>query len=356
MPLSPDDVIAAYQLILGRQPESEGVIALHAAAHEDRLALGLSLMSSDEAKRRAGISVSAAWLQLSRMGFGQSDRALLHEVAAPVNKAQPGFFTDFLGQRTRSSFLADVSAFEGKVGGLPLPADFHAEAAEWIAFIKALKAAPGRLIAAELGAGWGPWTASAHALAQRFGLSPVKLYAVEADPGFFARLQQHMQDNAIPSSVLDLRNAVLTIAGGMREWSVRDASGSDYGARIPEANEAADYRGLPVGSLREMPGLSLSGFLQEEPVWDLIHIDLQGIEEELCRAAMVELTSRVRHVIVATHSKSLDAGCFEVFHQAGWNCVMNTSPLIAHERGLSTIQAMTRIDGMQLWQNPLLTE
>lgn len=351
MPVSRDDVIAAYEMILGRSPESEEVVTHHAAAHADRLSLGLSILASDEAKLRAGIP-RADWLLLSRMGVDLTDAPLLSAVADPGRKPEPGFFVDFLGQRTRASFLADGEGWSGRVGDPPLPGDFHADAAEWVAFIKVISSTSGGFVAAELGAGWGPWTAAAYALARKYRFAPLKLYAVEADPGFFGRMQQHLSDNAVPPEVLDLRNAVVTSGGdGPSSWSLRDASGTDYGARAPEEGREVDYRGLPTGSLVELPSLSLPDFLREEPLWNLIHIDLQGIEEELCRAAMPELSARAQHVLVATHTKALDAGCFEAFHAAGWICLMNAPPVVSHEPSAASLQAMTRIDGMQLWRN-----
>jgi hypothetical protein len=69
---------------------------------------------------------------------------------------RPGFFTDFLGGRTRISSLYDaVGALDGH-GGPPIPQDFHAEAAEWIGLLKTVITATDRYVAMEWGAGWAP--------------------------------------------------------------------------------------------------------------------------------------------------------------------------------------------------------
>jgi hypothetical protein len=58
VPIPPEDVVAAYELILGRPPEHAGIVALHAGAHDSRASLGASLMASGEAQ--GGCCASAA--------------------------------------------------------------------------------------------------------------------------------------------------------------------------------------------------------------------------------------------------------------------------------------------------------
>jgi len=351
MPVSRDDVIAAYEMILGRSPESEEMTVRHAAAHADRMSLGLSILASEEAKRRVELSIEPGLL-FARTGLRPADLSLLTAFLPAERSPLPGFLVDFLGLRTRTAFIEHGSMLGGTLGGLPVPGDFHADTSEWVSFIRAMTLSHGSFVAAELGAGWGPWTATAHCLAGRLGFDTVRLYAVEADPVIFRRLQQHLLDNAVPPEVVRLRNAVVAEEPGHRPWAVRDEDSVDYGASAAAGGE--DYRGLPTGRVIEVPALALSELLREEPVWDLLHIDLQGSEEGLCRAAMTDLSARVRQVIVATHSKALDAGCFDAFHEAGWRCLCNTAPVVLHEAAAHSLQAMTQTDGMQHWYNPPL--
>lgn len=353
MSVSRDDVIAAYEMILGRPPESEEVIDLHAGTHSDRMALGAALLTSPEGQSRAGRFIPLDWLNISRLGIEAWEVALLAEFPPPPRVATPGFITDFLGLRTSSGTVGHPAGLDGRLLDPPVPLDFHADVVEWVAFIKVVQASRGRLVMAELGAGWGPWTAAAHSLARRLGIPELRLHAIEADRGHFDRMQRHLAENGVPAEILYLRHAALTDVPGDKLWPSRTEAGADYGAR-PMAEGGRDYRGfVPDGHL-PVPGLPLTELLAEEPVWDLIHMDLQGLEEQLCRAAMPELTARVRHMIVATHSKALDAACCGLFHEAGWDGLNNCPPLVRHDRRWPELEAMTLADGLQLWRNPRL--
>jgi hypothetical protein len=57
VPIPPEDVVAAYELILGRPPESPAVVAMHAAAYDTRAALGAALLVAEEGQ--AGCCASA---------------------------------------------------------------------------------------------------------------------------------------------------------------------------------------------------------------------------------------------------------------------------------------------------------
>jgi FkbM family methyltransferase len=206
---------------------------------------------------------------------------------------------------------------------------------------------------AELGAGWGPWTAAAHALALRHGISDIRLHAVEADPALFAWLGQHMSDNAIPPHAIRLHQAALGDAPGEVLWPLRSGA-ADYGAR-PIQSAGEDYRGLSLQAALRVPVLPIDELLSEEVAWDMIHMDLQGLEERLCVAAMPNFVACVRHAVIATHSAALDAAVFGLFHRAGWECLNNCPPRVIHRAAARDLEGMTYLAGTQLWRNPSLT-
>lgn len=355
MPIPPEDVVAAYELILGRAPEHAGIIALHAGAHDTRDSLGASLMASGEAQGRFLRFGATNHVLLGRLGLSAADLALMDWLAPWSQRMpEPGFVVDSLGLRTRTRFFEGGEALSRQVTHTPFPGDFHAESMEWVALVKALLAAKGSLRVAELGAGWGPWTAAAWALGRRMKLDEIRLHAVEADPDLFGWLGQHMLDNAIPPEVLRLHQAAIGEAPGEVLWPGRAAGAADYGARPMEAADR-DHRGVAVPAPRRVPILPIAELLEMEPVWDLVHMDLQGLEARLCAVAMPLLTARARHVIVATHSLALDAECFALFHAAGWDSPNHLPPQVTHRRHAVSIEAMTELDGTQFWRNPALT-
>jgi FkbM family methyltransferase len=185
-------------------------------------------------------------------------------------------------------------------------------------------------------------------------LDDIRLHAVEADPALFGWLRQHMADNAIPAEALRLHQAAIGEVPGEVLWPGRAAGAADYGARPMDAADR-DHRGVAVAAPQRVRVLPIAELLEMEPVWDLVHMDLQGLEARLCAAAMKLLGERARHVVVATHSAALDAACFGLFHKAGWDAPNHLPPQVKHRRHAVSIEAMTELDGTQFWRNPALT-
>jgi hypothetical protein len=68
-----------------------------------------------------------------------------------VPQPTDGFVTDFLGVRTRTSFIRGLNAADGAVLGIPIPDDgYHAEGIEWIGLLKSVAAARQKFTAIEV--------------------------------------------------------------------------------------------------------------------------------------------------------------------------------------------------------------
>src|SRR5262249_2774253 len=98
----------------------------------------------------------------------------------------PGRVTNFLGVRIDPRVLPGVlAAGAGAGGGLPVPANWHADIAEWAAALQAVELAGDTFRMAELGCGWGCWMVNTGAAARRGGKA-VRLTGVEGDAGLVA--------------------------------------------------------------------------------------------------------------------------------------------------------------------------
>jgi hypothetical protein len=58
--------------------------------------------------------------------------------------------------------------------------------------------------------------------------------------------------------------------------------------------------------------------IMKESRWDLIHIDVQGDEVDICRSCIDELSARVRWIVVGTHSRKIDGDLLDLMWRAGW--------------------------------------
>ena len=165
------DVLAAYEAILHRPPESEAAYAMHLGA-ADRMALGRALMASPEFRAR----LPAPSPMQHYSGYTAEDLAVLAAFPPGPRYGTPGFTTNFLGVRTRIAFVNAFAPQDGQVEPVPQPeGSALAETVEWVATLRAVLDARRSFRLLELGAGYGPWMSSCAAACQHRGIADVRL-------------------------------------------------------------------------------------------------------------------------------------------------------------------------------------
>jgi FkbM family methyltransferase len=299
------------------------------------------------------VNLTEAQLSLQLFpGYTEADTSIFAEFIDRRAKPEPGFVVDFLGSRIRTTSLWQAArAFEGKAPEIPVPGDFHAETIEWIGLLKAVRSASEKYVAMELGAGFGPWIIAGAVAARHRGIADIRLCAVEGDSHHFQFLRQHFSDNGFDPEKHDLIEAVVGVKNGVARWPANSApAAEEWGSRPVEGGR--DYRGLPVEQTRPVKIIPLRDLILKQPAWDLIHIDVQGHEVNICRSCMDDLTSRVRWIIAATHSRKLDGDFLELMHSAGWILEHEKPSKFAFSPGAASLEAMTLLDGTQVWRNP----
>jgi FkbM family methyltransferase len=285
-------------------------------------------------------------------GYASGELHLIRSAHCHRPAGESGFITDRLGVRTRVTSLWDgAQALSGKVTGLPIPADWHCEAVEWVGLLKAVRAARGQFVAMELGAGWGPWLVAGAKAASDAGITRLRLLGVEADPVHFGYLRQHFTDNGLDPEAHTLLNAAVGPEAGQARWPCVADPRNDWGLRPLDAS-GADYRGHPTSGMRDVTILGFADLLAREALWDLVHIDVQGGETELCRSAMALLGERARHVVIGTHSRVIDGALMALFLASGWALENEKPARMQYRAGAPTPEAMTVADGVQVWRNP----
>lgn len=289
-------------------------------------------------------------------GYDEADTTIFEEFVNPDAKPEAGFLVDFLGSRIRvTSLWKEARALDGQLMRVPVPADFHAEAIEWIGLLKAVRGAAGQYVAMELGAGFGPWAIAGGVAARLRGIKNIRLCAVEGDPHHFRFLRQHFVDNGFDPEQHALFEAAVASNAGISEWPlVEDSSGSEaWGFRPIQA--AGDYMGRQFQNTKQIETIPMLDLVVRESVWDLIHIDVQGGEVDICRSCIDELNARARRIIVGTHSRKIDGDLLELMCRSGWVLEHEKPAKFVFARNAPTLEAMTTIDGTQVWRNPRLT-
>lgn len=289
-------------------------------------------------------------------GYTGEDTRIFSEFINPNAKPEPGYLTDFLGSRIRiSSLWKEARTLDGQLLGLPIPGDFHAEAVEWIGLLKAVRSATGKYVAMELGAGFGPWVVAGGLAARGRGINNIHLYAVEGDPEHFKSLQHHFVDNGFQPNEHTLIEAAVGTAAGVAQWPVLDGASAaeEWGLRPMYSN--VDYNGRQFDKTRPVSVLPMHNLVVREPCWDLIHIDVQGEEVDICQSCIEELNTRVRWIIVGTHSRKIDGLFLDMMWSAGWFLEHEKPAKFTFQPNATSLEALTTMDGTQVWRNPRLT-
>jgi len=295
-------------------------------------------------------------LQIYR-GYELADLAIFSEFTASNRTGQEGFAVNFLGAKTRLSSLSDAwKHLDGSVEQLPIPSDYHAEAVEWIGLLKSAKTASGAYIAMEWGAGWAPWLIAGATAARLKGINKLKLYGVEADPHHFEAMCRNFIDNDLPPHEHVLLQAAVGAKTGTVQWPKEIDPNNVWGARpIRTGTEGESDKAYLMGRVDEffdVEILSAVNLLREETLWDMLHIDIQGWEEEVCRSCIDLINERVKWVIIGTHSRVLEGKILELFHTARWHLEHEKPVRFRYISGCPNIEAMTLVDGTQVWRNP----
>jgi FkbM family methyltransferase len=339
MPLTRQDVAEAYMAVLGRPPENEAIIDYTLDRVDEPWGLVRGLLASNEYRDRAE----------SYRGYTQDDVNILKRHAVEC-ESRPGFITDFLGTRTDITFNSHLTNLGGLVEGEPVPANFHAEAVEWIGTLRAVEEAGSEFSVAEIGAGWGPWLVASGSAARRMGKS-VYLTGVEADPGHFESMHAHLKNNGLD----DVEGAFFLGAIGPVDgfaFFPRIDSALDWGAaavfQVDGQPPSTDYRGHEL-TYDKVPAYSLPTVLLGRERFDLLHVDIQGAERDLIPAALAVLKKKVRWIVIGTHSRAIEGELIELL-SGDW-CLYYEKPCRFTPTPGRIGPRQTTVDGAQVWRN-----
>src|SRR6516162_3656534 len=124
-----------------------------------------------------------------------SDEEVIKSFPCHEGAGIPGYFVDFLGVKTRTSYIRELPKEGGRVESYPIPSSFHATAIEWAGVLRAVLEADKEIVAVELGAGWAPWLVTVARAASLRGIDSVRLVGVEGCEGHLAFMVNHFSDN-----------------------------------------------------------------------------------------------------------------------------------------------------------------
>jgi hypothetical protein len=266
--------------------------------------------------------------------------------AAPEVRPSSEHLTNYLGVRIRPHFLPNIlSGKEGEVEPAPVPANWHADIAEWGACLRALDLAGDHFTMIELGCGWGCWMNILSVAARQSGRT-FRLYGVEADEVHLGYAREALADNGIGPENYQLLRGIAGAASGTALFPLI-ASGVDWGGTALFGLDAAEMAArIEAGSHVEIPVADIPA-LVDEPV-DLMHVDIQGAELALLTELYPYLCERVGYVMIGTHTREIEGGLIELFSRGG-DWVMEMERGVIHR--IIDGRPITICDGVQGWRN-----
>ena len=192
-------------------------------------------------------ALQAECRRLAALGGGQPASPFFHYNASfdpqevirrhAAQGLQPvaGFLTNFLGVRIDPKFFPTLlQARAGEVEPVPIPANWHADIAEWGAALRAVDLARERFTVIELGCGWGCWINNTGVAARRAGLE-VHLIGIEGDADHVRFARQACATNGFAADQVTLLHGIAAPAGGTALFP-------PPGARRRRLGPAADFR------------------------------------------------------------------------------------------------------------------
>lgn len=288
-------------------------------------------------------------------GWEESDVELFARYAR-VSLPAAGKITDFLGLQTSAFLHPWAQHYENSViGGIPIPDDsLRAEAIEYYATLESFEAAdPSQFRAAELGASYAPWTCVCAELARRTGRTNVRFVAVEASDYLHGLIPVHLAENGFDAKASEFKlvhGAVGATHGVL--YFPKVASPAENGGQASAEDVQIDYVGRNVEHER-VEAIPISEILGSD-TWDLVHIDVQGVEHDVLSAGMETLNTNVRAIFIGTHSRLIEGQLLDLFHANGWRLKRERPTKFQYFSDKPDVVGWTTRDGGQYWINPRL--
>ncbi|WP_342617366.1 class I SAM-dependent methyltransferase [Rhodoferax sp. GW822-FHT02A01] len=281
--------------------------------------------------------------------IGRLEKLVMKYVLTDITPT-PGFVTNAFGVKVNPKHLPLVVGDREGVEAPPIPANWHADLAEFGAALRALDLARKKFTVVELGCGWGCWLNITGVVARQKGLD-VTLIGVEGDPGHVQFAHEALTENGFNSGDYVVHHGIASWQEGHALFPIQEHSGVSWGLEARFNVSDDELVGLlETGKYMHLRQIPLSSLLPQDcDHIDLVHVDIQGAEIPLIPASMEFLNEKVAMVLIGTHSKQIEAALFDSFLSFGWVLEVERPAVLSVGRKLHT-----KVDGVQLWRNPRL--
>ena len=261
----------------------------------------------------------------------------------------PTHLTNFLGVRIPPKvYPPALAGREGEIEGIPIPANWHADIAEWGVALRAIDLAKDRFTMVELGCGWGCWMNNTGVAARSAGLA-VHLIGVEGDEGHVDFAREALTDNGFSVGEITLRRGIAAASSGVALFPRQDDASLVWGAEpVFGADQAQRRQASVAGTHDELPMIGLHELVEPHECIDLLHIDIQGGEADFIEGCLPIMLGKVACVLIGTHSRQIEGRVLSTMLEAGWVLEMERPAIFKPD----VDGQLLLVDGVQGWRNP----
>ena len=275
--------------------------------------------------------------------------SLINSYEAPDRQPVDGHKVNFFGVAVPKKVLpAHVVDSIPDVERNPLPANWHADIAEFAAALRAVALAKNTFSMIELGCGWGCWMNITGVAAKRKGLT-TKVIGVEGDPTHVDFATETLDRNGFAENERALFRGIAGAREGVALFPTKSADVEDWGLE-PVFDPTPEQRAALAkgGTYEELPVFGLEKLMGDLTYVDLVHIDIQGGERDFVANSIDALNARVGYLVIGTHSRPIEGALFETLLTNGWELEIER-PAVIDVNGTAPV---TLVDGVQGWRNP----
>jgi FkbM family methyltransferase len=259
-----------------------------------------------------------------------------------------GYLTNYLGVKIDPLFFPTI--LDGKdntIESMPQPNNWHADIAEFAAALRAVDLSGSTFTVLELGCGWGCWLNNTGAAARRAG-KKVKLLGIEGDAGHVEFANQSLKTNEFLSSEYSIMHGIAAATKGSALFPKQSAAGVQWGLEpVFGASDKQIAKALSEGTHDKLEMIALSDIIIENGKLDLLHIDIQGGEDDLLRDSIETCNSSVSYIVIGTHSRFIEGTLEKLMFNNDWVLEVDRPAISSLENGVQTL----RVDGVQGWRN-----
>lgn len=266
-------------------------------------------------------------------------------------QSTPGFQTNWLGVLVDPKINPFLSSTGGQMEPIPLPANWHADIAEWAAALQAVDNAPrDSFTMIELGCGWGCWMNNMGAAARRTGRE-VHVIGIEGDEGHIQFAYEALARNGFKPDEYIIHRGIAAAKDGIALFPKQEHAGHSWGLEpVFDATSEQQAHAVATGSHDILPMIPLARVVGQHDRIDLLHIDIQGGEADLVAGCLPLIEEKVAYVVVGTHSKYIEARLFDIMSGVGWRMEMERPAFY----DVKSSRPLLMVDGVQGWRNPSL--